>query len=180
MPDTRFHLAQVNIARIAAPLDSAQMSGFMSQLDTLNALADASPGFVWRYQDTHGNATSLRPYPEDDRIILNMSVWETLEALTAYVYHSAHAAPMRRRREWFLPFDGPYQALWWIPAVKRGLTAPPTVEDARQRLAHLRAHGPTPTAFTFRRFFAPDGAETAGPALSADTLLNTPRIPPSQ
>ena len=174
MPETSSHLAQVNIARIAAPLDSAQMSGFMTQLDAINALADASPGFVWRYQDHLGNATSLRPYPEDDRIIFNMSVWETLAALTAYVYHSGHAAPMRRRREWFLPFDGPYQALWWLPAGTL-----PTIEDARQRLAHLRAHGPTPTAFTFRRFFAPDGAETPGPALSADTLLNTPRLPPT-
>ncbi len=172
MADARFHLVQVNIARMAAPLDDPQMAGFVGQLDTLNALAEASPGFVWRFMDELGNATSLRPYPEDDRIIVNMSVWASVEALTAYVYRSNHAGTMRRRREWFEPFNGPFLVLWWVSAGTR-----PTVAEARERLAHLRGHGPSAQAFTFRQGFTPDGQSTASAPVPADTLLNTPRTP---
>ena len=174
--DARYHLTQVNLGRIAAPLDNPQMAGFMGQLDTLNALADASPGFVWRFMDELGNATSARPYPEDDRILFNMSVWESVEALTAYVYRSNHAGAMRRRREWFEPFSGPFLALWWVPAGTL-----PTVADARDRLAHLRAHGPSVQAFTFRQAFTPDGqpVQLVPVPVPADTLLNTPRTPQS-
>lgn len=162
----------MNIGRMAAPLDDPVMAGFVSQLDTLNALADASPGFVWRFMDDLGNATSLRPYPEDDRIIVNMSVWASVEALAAYVYRSRHTAAMRRRREWFVPFDGPFMALWWVPAGAR-----PPVDDARARLAHLRAHGPSPHAFSFRQPYAPDGQALAVAPVPLDDLLNTPRSP---
>src|SRR5690349_8758764 len=113
---TAYHLAQVNIGRLLAPLDTPQLAGFVSQLDQINALADASPGFVWRFMDDLGNATALRPYPDDDRIIFNMSVWESLDALMAYAYRSEHTAVMRRRREWFEPMKEAYMALWWIPA----------------------------------------------------------------
>ena len=81
----KYHLAQVNMGRIKAPLDSEVMRGFMSRLDEINALADSSPGFVWRLQTSEGNATYFRPYPEDDTILLNMSVWESVEALKNYV-----------------------------------------------------------------------------------------------
>jgi heme-degrading monooxygenase HmoA len=148
-----YHLAQVNIARMLAPLDDPLMAGFVEQLDAINALADASPGFVWRLQSAAGNATSVRAY-DDECILINMSVWESLEALTAYVYSSAHRAVMQRRRQWFARFDGPYMALWWVPRGHR-----PSTHEARERLDHLRAHGPTPLAFAFKTPFpAPDGS----------------------
>lgn len=151
MADTLFHLAQVNIARMVAPLDGPVMADFVAQLDEINALADGSAGFVWRFQGEGGNATYLRPY-EDERVILNMSVWESTEALKAYVYQTAHAGVMRRRKEWFEKFDGAYMALWWVPTGHR-----PTVAEAKERLEHLRQHGPTAWAFTMREIFAPEG-----------------------
>src|SRR5919198_2764622 len=95
-----FHLAQVNIGRLRAPLDDPSMLGFVSQLDPINAIADRSPGFVWRLQTDEGTATAVRPF-EDERLLINMSVWESLEALADFVYRSAHTPVMRRRREWF-------------------------------------------------------------------------------
>ncbi len=146
-----YHLAQVNIARALAPLDDPLLAAFVAQLDTINALADASPGFVWRLQGDGGNATSIRAY-DDERIIVNMSVWDSLEALTAFVYASAHRPVMRRRRAWFARFDGPYMALWWVPTGHR-----PDVAEAKERLDHLRAHGPTPIAFSFTHAFPAPG-----------------------
>jgi hypothetical protein len=148
----RFHLAQVNIGRLRAPIDDPMIEGFRSQLDPINALADRSPGFVWRLQTEAGNATAIRPFPDDDRMAINMSVWESLEALQQYVYKSAHVGPLRDRKQWFEPIDGPVLALWWIPAEHI-----PTIEEAKQRLQHLKEHGPSPAAFTFRKPFpAPD------------------------
>ena len=121
------------------------MMGFVDRLADLNALADRSPGFVWRLQTPAGNATYFRPYPEDDRMLMNMSVWESVEALRKYVYGSAHAELLKYRHEWFEPFAGAYMALWWVPAGHR-----PSIDEARKRLAHLEAHGPTPFAFTFK------------------------------
>jgi len=146
-----FHIAQVNIGRVKAPIDDPIMAGFVSQLDAINALADRSPGFVWRLQTDSGNATYFRPYPEDDRILMNMSVWESIEALRDYVYRGAHAEVMRQRRNWFELFSGVYVALWWVPAGHR-----PGIDEARKRLEHLDAHGPTQFAFTFARTFPPD------------------------
>src|SRR5215510_15130689 len=116
---TKFHIAQVNIGRIRAPLDDLQMAGFVGRLDEINALADRSPGFVWRLQTSEGNATYFRPYPEDDRILVNMSVWETIEGLRHYVYKTAHAEMLRQREMWFERFVGVYTALWWVPAGHR-------------------------------------------------------------
>jgi uncharacterized protein DUF3291 len=148
---TRFHLAQVNIGRLRAPIDDPIMEGFRSQLDPINALADRSQGFVWRLQTEDGNATSIRPY-EDERMAINMSVWESLEALQQFVYRSAHVGPLRDRKDWFEPIEGPILALWWVPAGHI-----PTVDEAKDRLAHLKEHGPSLHAFTFRTPFpAPD------------------------
>ena len=148
-----YHLAQVNIGRMRAPLDDPLMAEFVARLDEINAIADASPGFVWRLQSAEGNATSVRAY-DDPYLLINMSVWESLDALSAYVYASAHRGVMRRRREWFARFDGPYMALWWVPAGHI-----PTVGEAKERLEHLRAYGPSPAAFTFKAPFpTPDGA----------------------
>ena len=154
MAEKGYHIAQVNIARMIAPLDSPLMADFVALLDSVNALADASPGFVWRLQGEEGNATYLRPY-DDDAILFNLSVWESIEQLKAYVYREDHGAVFRRRREWFAPFDGPNVALWWVPAGHI-----PTVGEAKQRLEYLRAHGEGPHAFSFRRTFAP--AEAVG------------------
>lgn len=144
-----YQLAQLNIARMRAPLESPVMAGFVALLDEVNALAERSPGFVWRLKGDGNDATSLRPF-DDDYIIVNMSVWESIDDLRAYVYKSAHAAPMRRRREWFKHFDGAYMVLWWVEA---GHT--PSVGEARQRLRQLAAQGPTADAFTFKQPFAP-------------------------
>ncbi len=143
------HLAQVNIARMNGPLESPEMAAFAARIDEINALADGSPGFVWRLQTGTGNATYLRPY-EDDRILFNLSVWKTVEDLRAYVYKSVHSEVMRRRHEWFGKFDGVTLALWWIPSGHI-----PSVDEAKQRLAHLDRNGPTPKAFTFKAFFPP-------------------------
>jgi hypothetical protein len=150
--ESRVHLAQVNIGRMKAPLESPTMAGFVARLDEINALADRSPGFVWRLQTPEGNATYLRPY-DDDRILFNMSVWETIDLLRDYVYQTPHVELLRQRQEWFAAFGGAYLALWWVPAGHR-----PSVDEAKKRLAHLAEKGPTPFAFTFREPFPPDKA----------------------
>lgn len=146
-----YHVAQVNIGRIVARVDDPRMSGFMNALDEINALAERSPGFIWRLQTSEGNATYFRPYPEDDRILLNMSVWAGIEELKHYVYRSAHAAFLKRRHEWFEVFAGTYAALWWVPAGHI-----PGIDEAKKRIAHLDAHGPTQFAFTFKMAFPAD------------------------
>ena len=139
------------------------MADFVAQLDEINALAEASPGFVWRLQDEAGDATAIRPF-EDDSLMINMSVWESREALWRFVYDSEHLAVMRRRREWFERMKV-FMALWWIPAGTL-----PTLEDARERLTALEAHGPMPYAFSFKRPFSPVGVE-ALPGLAAELSL---------
>jgi len=146
---THHHLAQINIARMAAPLDDPVMAGFVARLADINALADRSPGFIWRLQGDEGNATYLRPYG-DERIIINMSVWESIEALKEYVYKSDHSGVMRGRHQWFEKFDGDYLTLWRIKAGHI-----PTIAEAKARLDHLREHGPGPYAFNFKVTFAP-------------------------
>jgi hypothetical protein len=145
-----YHIAQVNIARMKAPLDDPLLTGFVARLDEINALADRSPGFVWRLQTSGGNATYLRPY-DDDRILFNMSVWETADTLKRYVYRTAHAQLLRQRQEWFDKFDGAYVALWWVPAGHI-----PGIDEAKKRLAYLDAHGPTQFAFGFQSILPPD------------------------
>ena len=137
------HLAQINIGRLRGPLGSAVVAGFEAGLDAMNALAEASPGFVWRLQDEGGDATQIALY-DDPLVIVNVSVWESVDALRAYAYDTAHRDFLRRRREWFERMDEPHLALWWVPAGHL-----PTGAEARDRLAHLAAHGPSARAFTF-------------------------------
>ena len=137
-------LAQLNVARLREPIDSPLLAPFVAALDAVNAVADRSPGFVWRLQDDAGNATALRPWGDD--VIVNLSVWRSVEALRAYVYSADHAAVLRRRREWFVPYDGPHLVLWWVDAGHL-----PTVEEAGDRLGRLAADGPGPAAFTLRQ-----------------------------
>lgn len=147
-------LAQVNIALAREPLDAPLLADFIEALDPVNARADCAPGFVWRLQTEDGDATSVRGFGDDPRLIINLTVWESLEAMRDFVYRDPrHVAVMRRRREWFERLDL-YAVLWWVPAGHR-----PTVAEAEQRLEHLRSHGPTPIAFTFRHHFdSPDPA----------------------
>ena len=145
-----YHIAQVNIGRARAPLEDPAMHGFMSRLDEINALADSSAGFVWRLQTPAGNATYLRPYPEDDRVLLNMSVWESVEALQRYAYRTAHAELLKHRHEWFERFSGVYMALWWVPAGHL-----PGIDEAKKRIAYLEERGPSEFAFTFKQIFPP-------------------------
>ena len=145
-----FHLAQVNIARAKAPLDSPLMAGFVDGLAEMNALADHSPGFIWRLMTDGGDATAVRAY-DDPRIIFNLSVWASVDALKTYAYRTEHAKFFARRDEWFEKTPTAHLALWWITA-----GTIPTVGDATSRLAHLATHGPTAHAFTFRNpFVAP-------------------------
>jgi hypothetical protein len=133
-----------------APMDDPIMSGFVSRLEEINALADGSPGFVWRLQTDEGDATYLRPFA-DDRIIVNMSVWESVDALKNFTYRTSHAELLRQRKEWFESFDGVFLAMWWIPAGHI-----PGIDEAKKRIEHLEAHGPSQFAFTFRTILPPD------------------------
>jgi hypothetical protein len=145
------HLAQLNVALGQAAIDSPEMAEFVAHLERVNALADAAPGFVWRLQDESGDATAIRAY-DDERMIINLSVWESVEALWSFVYDGGHLAVMRRRREWFQRLQTAYVVLWWVPEGRI-----PAVEEAIARLDHLEANGPTPHAFTFKqRFDAPE------------------------
>ena len=149
------HIAQVNIGRMKGALEDPVMADFVARLDEINALADRSPGFVWRLKSDAGNATYLRPF-DDDRILFNMSVWESIEQLKRYVYYSAHVEVLKQRQAWFEKFSGAYTALWWVPQGHR-----PTVVQAIERLQLLRAHGPSADAFTFRHAFPPPDAPQA-------------------
>ena len=148
-----FELAQVNIARLKAPLDSPQLKDFVDNLDPVNADADAADGFVWRLQSEEGDATDISVFG-DEWLIINMSVWRNTDALTAYMYQGRHREMLARRREWFEKVQEAMVALWWVPAGQR-----PTVAEAEARLLHLRANGPTPYAFTLRASFPPGAAE---------------------
>ncbi len=154
-----FHLAQVNVARLVAPLDSPRLTGFVSRLDEVNALAEAAPGFVWRLTDEGSNNATAVPIDDDGMIIVNLSVWVSIEALRAFAYSGAHLEVYKQRREWFSLMKEASMVMWWVPAGHV-----PTVAEARDRLAHLRAHGPTAVAFPFGAPFPPPpGQPVAGP-----------------
>ncbi len=143
-----YHLAQLDIAHMRELLDHPVMADFVAALDHINAIADNSPGFVWRLQSEEGNATGNRPY-EDERTLINMSVWESVESLHNYVYRSQHAKFIANRKKWFEIPTSPIQVLWWIPAGHV-----PTAEEAKARLDLLIKKGPTAEAFTFKHMFS--------------------------
>ena len=149
------HLAQLNVARLLAPVDHPATSAFVAALDHVNGLADAAPGFLWRLQTDDGDATSIR-VGDDDLFIVNMSVWTSIDALWAYVYGGGHLEVMRRRREWFEAPVEAHMVLWW-----RHSEQAPTVPEALDHLARLRDDGPGPGAFTFRQAFGLDGRPIA-------------------
>jgi MerR family redox-sensitive transcriptional activator SoxR len=149
-PDPAWHLAQLNIGRLKHPTDDPRVAEFMDNLDPINALADAAPGFVWRLQDDSGNATAIRGF-EDETILPNLSVWESLDDLKNYVFRTDHARFLRRRREWFQPMDDlPVLTMWWVRAGHI-----PTLDEAKARAEHLAEHGPSDHAFSFHPVFDP-------------------------
>jgi hypothetical protein len=158
-----YELAQLNIGIIKGPMDSPVMAEFAANLERINALADAAPGFVWRLQTEAGDATAIRPF-ENENQLLNMSVWRDAEALRQFVYHSGHLQIMRRRREWFERMTELYVVLWWVPRGHR-----PGVAEAIGRLEALRHQGPHPGAFSFAQLFpAPDAPPGAQPVALND------------
>ena len=153
---SRYHLAQLNIAMLREPLESPGMADFVANLERINALAEASPGYLWRLQDEAGDATAIRPFGAE--VLVNLSLWCDMQSLSDYVYKSAHSEMLKRRREWFDKAEQAHMVLWWVPADHR-----PGVEEAAERLAHLRAHGSSAHAFGFRQAFAaPDALVTQG------------------
>ena len=162
-----YHVAQCNIGRVRAPLDAPQLAGFVAALEPVNRMADEAPGFVWRLQTEAGDATAIRAF-EDDMLLLNMSVWESIEALAEFTYRTPHRDVMRRRREWFERLADAYLVLWWVPAGTL-----PTVVEARARLEALRRDGPTPQAFTFHSPFPPPDASRAANPVAEDWFCPT-------
>jgi hypothetical protein len=150
------HLAEINVGRLLYPQDDPRVADFIDNLAAVNALAEASPGFVWRLKDDTGNATQISAY-EDPSIIINMSVWESPEALYEFTYRTLHRRFVQRRKEWFELFGAQYLALWWVEAGHL-----PPVNEGQRRLAHLERFGPTAHAFTFRKLFPPAASEALG------------------
>jgi hypothetical protein len=150
-----YEIAQLNVGIIRGPMDSPVMDEFAANLQRINALAEASPGFVWRLQTEAGDATAIRPF-EDENMLVNMSVWRDVESLNQYVYRSAHVDIMRRRKEWFERMREAFLVLWWVPLGHR-----PSIAEALAKLDVLRSNGPTPEAFTFRQAFPPPDSQPA-------------------
>lgn len=144
-----WHIAEINVARLRAPIDDPLVAEFVDALVDVNALAEGSPGFVWRLQTPAGDATGIQAF-DDELIIVNMSVWASIEALADYVYRTVHTDFLRRKREWFERLGTAHAALWWVPAGSL-----PSVEDGTGRLDVLRQQGPTARAFTFAHRFDP-------------------------
>ena len=147
-PSGLMHLAQANVAHTRGDYEDPVMAGFVARLDPLNAIADSSPGFVWRLVDESANETAAGIFGAEN-LIFNMSVWESIQALENYVYRSGHTEALRRRAEWFHKMDKAPFVLWWIEADRL-----PTIEEAKSRFDLLWATGPSPDAFTFRHQFA--------------------------
>lgn len=173
MQQSAWQLAQLNIATLSAPLDSPQLAGFVAKLDEINALAEASEGFVWRLISDEGESGEVDAdggargsmlgdamaidHPFGPDVIVNMSVWDSIDALHAYVYRTAHTQVMARRKEWFSRMTDAYTVLWWVPEGHR-----PTPFEAERRLELLKTQGPSADAFTFKRAFpVPSKVSTA-------------------
>lgn len=143
------HIAQFNVAKMIAPLTDPLMRDFVEALESINALADSSPGFFWRLQDDGGDATSIQAY-EDETVLVNMSVWTSLEALKDFVYRSRHLHFLRNKKNWFAASRSSNLVLWWIDPGDI-----PTIDEGKRRLDILIKQGPYPEAFNFSSAFAP-------------------------
>jgi hypothetical protein len=140
------HLAQLNVAHMRAPMDSPELADFIAALEPLYEISDAAPGFVWRLKEGD-TPQDLIQHDYGDHLVVNLSVWESRDALWDFVYRSAHLGVLQRRREWFLRMAEPYTVMWWIPEGRE-----PTVAEGMERLESLKAEGPTREAFTFKDF----------------------------
>ena len=150
MDMSQWHLAVVNIAKPNYGLESAEMAEFMDNLDRINSIGDNSPGAVWRYEDESGAATDTRVF-EDPNLLINYTIWESVEALKDYVYTGDHLDFFKRRSLWFQDVtDLPSLVMWWVPA-----GTIPGIEEARDKVEYLAEHGPTADAFTFAKRFDP-------------------------
>ncbi|MDH4379742.1 MAG: DUF3291 domain-containing protein [Vampirovibrionales bacterium] len=147
---SHYHLAQINISKAIAPLDTPLLKGFVDRLDEINALAEEQPGFVWRLIGEDNNATDIT-WSDDPLVIINMSVWQTPEHLSRFVYQTKHVELLAQRSQWFKTMNTPHMALWWIPTGHI-----PSIAEAKERMEHLKIHGPTPFAFTFKDKIPPD------------------------
>jgi len=144
------HLAQLNIAKAKYALEAPEIKEFVDNLEPVNNLAESSSGFVWRLKDESGDATNIQAF-SDPNIIVNMSVWESTDALKNFMFRTSHREFLRRKKEWFDNIPEDSYVLWWVP-----IGHIPTVEEAVQKLAHLRSHGDSPNAFTFKSNFSAD------------------------
>jgi hypothetical protein len=160
----KYHIAQLNIAHSRAPLTDPLLAGFVARLDEINARAEQSPGFVWRLKTDDGNATSIHVF-DDDLMIVNLSVWESIDALFEFTYKSDHVQLFRQRTDWFERLTTPALALWWTP-----VDTLPTVGEAKTRLEHLTRHGPTAYAFNFKTRF-PVTAQPFSPITTIEGIL---------
>lgn len=145
----KYQLAQLNIAKTVFAIDSAELAGFVQNLDRINRIAEKSEGFVWRLKDDSNNAMNLRMF-NDSSLLINMSVWEDIESLFQFVYQSEHVEIFKRRREWFPAMTEMHMCLWYVPEGHL-----PDIAEAEERLSYLRKNGETPYSFTFRKRFAP-------------------------
>lgn len=155
------HLAQLNVAHLRAPIDGPELATFVELLEPINTLADTAPGFVWRLKESEDDPTATVVHDYGDHLLVNFSVWESIEELWNYVYRSAHLGVLRRRREWFLRMAQPYSVMWWVP---EGVI--PTLAEGMARLAHLKAAGAGPAAFTFQEPY--DSSEAASLPAAAE------------
>jgi hypothetical protein len=151
------HLAQLNVAHLVAPIDSPELAAFVAALEPVNLIADSAPGFVWRMQASD-DPTEVIKHEYGDDLLVNLSVWESREALWNFVYRSPHLDLLRRRREWFHRVAEPYTLMWWVPDGHR-----PSLAESMERLRLIRAQGPGPDAFTFKEFYEP-GSSVVSPA----------------
>jgi hypothetical protein len=141
------HIAQLNIAKAISPLDDPIMQEFVENLEQVNAIAEASPGFIWRLQDESGDATKIQAF-SDPNLIINMSVWETIESLKDFIFKTQHVEFLKRKTEWFEKIPEANHVLWWIP-----VGTVPTIDDAIKRLMYLREKSASSFAFDFRNVF---------------------------
>ena len=144
-----YQLAQLNLAQMKFPMDDPAMADFVARLDAINALADRAAGFVWRLQTDEGDATAIDHFGADK--LVNMSVWQDLDSLHHYVFRSAHNQVMALRKQWFERMGEVYSVLWWVEAGHL-----PTLQEAGTRLDHLRQHGASAFAFSFKQAFPPE------------------------
>ena len=157
---SKYHIAQLNIAKMMAPIDSPQLTDFVDNLDKINALADDAPGFIWRLQTEDGDATGVDFFGSD--YIVNLSVWDSIEALHNYVYRSGHVEIMRRKKEWFHKMHEAHMVLWWVRVGHI-----PSIEEASRKLKMLKDQGPSKEAFTFKKAFsAPEQEVETSPRTS--------------